>query len=134
MNITKSISPVKLASSFKSFLLKWKWLLKKFCHSNDEEQSIILAVEAAAIGGNGLGEALSTEPSFRFILQTLHDEEIVTEDAIIAWANKRRDENATTPKGKLFNQRPTQDFLKWLEENSESEEESDEDDTSDDEE
>ena len=130
------MSAVKLVSIFKSKLVKWKWLLKKFCHSNEEEQSIILAVEAAAIGGNALGEVLSTEPSFRFILQTLHDEEIITDDAIITWARKRRDENLNTPKGKLFLQQHTQDFLKWLEQNSESDDESDgdEEETSEDEE
>ena len=135
MNITKSMSAVKLASTFKSKLVPWKWLLKKFCHGNEEEQSIILAIEAAAVGGGVIGEVLSTEPSFRFILQTLHDEEIITDDAIITWAGKRRNENPNTPKGSLFSQQHTQDFLKWLEEDSDSDDESDEDEegTSDDE-
>jgi translation initiation factor eIF-2B subunit epsilon len=132
LNIGSSTSAVKLASSFKSKLVKWKWLFKKFCHTHEEEQSIILALEAAAVTPSVIGEVLSTEPSFRFILQTLHDEEVISDDAILRWAGKRRDDNPNTPKGILFLQQHTQDFLKWLEEDEDEEDDESDDDNDDD--
>jgi translation initiation factor eIF-2B subunit epsilon len=93
----------------------------------DEEKSIVLAAELAATGGGAIGDTLSKEPTFRFLLQTLHDEEVVSEEALLSWATDKRVGDANSPAGRLFFQKPTQDFLQWLEE--ESEEESSEEDS-----
>jgi translation initiation factor eIF-2B subunit epsilon len=125
LNMTSDFSAAKLVSTFKSELNHWGELLEKLCHTIEEEKSVIMAIETAATNGDATGEVLSREPSFRFILQTLHNEEIVSEDAILAWANMRKEEGDTeSPRGKLFLQRPTQEFLEWLEEDSGSDSES----------
>jgi translation initiation factor eIF-2B subunit epsilon len=122
MQIYPTMKAGKLVASLKSMLERWAPLLKKMGIGLDEEKSIVMGLETAALGGGGTGEALSTEPNFRFLLQTLHDEEIVSEEAILAWAADRRETDPESDLGKLFNQQPIQDFLEWLNEESSSDE------------
>ena len=75
-------------------------------------------------GGGVIGDIVGKGPAFRFILQTLHSEAIVSEEAIISWAALRRDGNPESSQGKLFLQTPTQEFLAWVEEDSESDSDS----------
>ena len=90
----------------------------------EEEKSVIIAVETAATGGGIVGDLLSKQPAFRFVLQTLHDQELISEEAIISWAKLRRDGNAESAQGKLFQQAPTQQFVEWIEEDSDSDDSS----------
>ena len=65
----------------------------------------------------------------RFLLQTLHDKEVLSEEAVLAWAETRKSqEDKDSPVAKLFQLQAVQDFLEWLEEESE-EEDSDDDDS-----
>ena len=121
LKLTDDISAVKLVASFKTELQKWAELLEKLCFGLDEEVSIIKAIETAATSGGTIGTVLSREPSFRFILQTLHGEDILSDEAILSWANVRREESQESKVGKLFNQKHTQEFLEWIEEESSSE-------------
>jgi len=133
IEMTSDMSPVKLLTSFKSELAYWGELLQKLCHGEEEEQSLIMALETAANNEHGVsGKLLKTEPSFRILLQTLHDEEIVSEEAILAWATLRRDGNSESPQGKLFAQESTQEFSVWLEEDSDDDSDEGSDDDSDD--
>jgi translation initiation factor eIF-2B subunit epsilon len=127
LKLKEDISATKLVTSFKGELKHWGELLKKFCHSVEEERSIISAIETAALSEGTVGKVLYREPSFRFILQTLHDEEIVSEEAILSWASMRRSEDLYGPQQKLFHQKATQEFLEWLEDESESDSGSDSD-------
>jgi translation initiation factor eIF-2B subunit epsilon len=127
MSIRKGISDGKLVSDFKSYLSKWAPLLRKMSVGLGEEVAIIKALEQCATGEGEIGEVLSTGMSFRFLLQTLHDEEIVSEDAILMWAASHNESADTkSPTAKLFAAKPVQDFLQWLQE-EESEDGSDED-------
>ena len=87
-------------------------------------------METAAVGGGAIGAVIGTAPAFRFILQTLHQEEVVSEESILAWATSRREGDHTSAVGKLFLQQPTQEFIEWLQDESESESGSDDDDES----
>jgi translation initiation factor eIF-2B subunit epsilon len=118
------MSAGKLVTSLKNQLEHWTPLLRKMSIGLDDERSIVNALELAATDQGSVGETLSREPSFRFLLQTLHDEEVVSEEAILSWAAERREEEDDNPRGTLFRQQPTQDFLEWLE--GESEEDSSE--------
>jgi eIF4-gamma/eIF5/eIF2-epsilon. len=130
IHLTPDISAGKLVANFKNELSHWSELLEKLCHSVEEEMSLIVAVETAATSGGVVGEVLSHEPSFRFILQTLHSEEVVSDEAIMSWATMRREEdNTESPRGKLFLQAPTQEFLDWIEEDSSGSEEDGSDDS-----
>ena len=91
--------------------------------SFDEEKAIIVALERCAEEEGEMGEKLSSSMTFRFLLQTLHDEETVSEEAILSWAEDRREE-VDTVRGKLFHSQPVQDFIEWLQEESDDEDES----------
>jgi translation initiation factor eIF-2B subunit epsilon len=130
MTIGKSTTDGKLVADFKAMLDRWAPLLRRFSIGVDEEKAIVLGLEKAATADNETGEVLSTGRSFRFLLQTLHDEEIVSEDAILSWAEDRRAiVDVDSPVAKVFALQPVQDFLEWLAESED--EESDEEDEGD---
>jgi len=141
---------VQLMTGFKKELIAWSLaVLRKMVISPEEEKSIIYALEKASfetnyldqkeeindntmniINSNSIPVILQTQPSFRLLLQTLEDEEILSEDAILEWAEERKSqinddtfEQVTT----LFLQKPTQDFLSWLQDDEEEEGDSQDD-------
>jgi len=126
MNITADTSDGKLVADFKSYLDHWAPLLQKMSIGLDEEKAIVEALENSATQEGEMGQVLSTGVSFRFLLQTLHDEEIVSEEAILGWAAERRAEAEDSLRAKLFRLKPVQDFLEWLEKETEDEGDSDE--------
>jgi len=141
MKITKETSDGKLVAEFKSILDQWAPLLQKMSIGLDEEKSIVLALERCAVGegdiddeaaNRELSEALSTGKSFRLLLQMLHDEEIVSEDAVLAWAADRKEEDGEkdSPRGRLFRLQPVQDFLEWLDEESDDDDDEEEEEQS----
>lgn len=131
LNITEDSKDNKLVKDFKSSLKHWSPLLEKMSIGLEEEKAIILGLESSATNDDEMSRVLSTGMTFRFFLQLMHDEEIVSEEAIFAWADERKLESSDTPKGKLFNTKPVQEFLEWLQEDEE--EDSDEDDDEEDE-
>ena len=124
-------SPGKLVVSLKKALEYWQQLFHSICMGSEEEKAIIHAIETMALGNGKIADVLAKEPAFRFVLQTLHDKEIVNEVAIFDWAEERKSEGQDSLKGALFWQQPTQDFLEWLEESSDedSSDDSDEEDS-----
>jgi translation initiation factor eIF-2B subunit epsilon len=127
LNIRVGVSDGKLVADFKAKLERWAPLLRKFSIGMEEEKAIVLALETCAIADNAMGEVLSAGRSFRFLLQTLHDEEIVSEDAILSWAADRRElTDEGSPAAKLFMLQPVQDFLEWLAESEEDDSDNDE--------
>ena len=118
-------TPGKLVASLKKTLEYWQQLFHSICMGSEEEKAIIHALETMAIGSGKAAEVLGKEPAFRFVLQTLHDKEIVNEVAIFEWAGERKEEGQDAPRSILFWQKPTQDFLEWLEESSDDDSSSD---------
>lgn len=166
-----NVSDGKLIAEFKSHLNHWAPLFRKFCLGIDEEKAIVLGLEACAthatvkeedVGSDNsnnklqvMAAALSTGATFRFLLQTLHDQEFVREEAILAWAEERRqdiadavdnndsddgdinkDKGAATSlearRKKIFELQPLKDFLEWLEEEGEESSSEEEDEEGDD--
>ena len=127
IGITSDMTAPKLVVALKKELSHWVPLFHKFCHGLEEEKSIIMATETAAVGGGAIGAVLGNAPAFRFILQTLHQEEVVSEESILAWATSRREGDHTSAVGKLFLQQPTQEFIEWLQDESESGSDDDDD-------
>lgn len=123
MKIAEGMSDGKLVGALKAQLEVWLPLLKRLCIGVEEEKAVIVAFENSAIGGGEMGEVLSKGMSFRFVLQTLHDEEAISEESILTWASERRTEVAKggddNPRIQLFQMQPIQDFLEWLEDDSE---------------
>jgi len=128
MDITSDMKDGKLVANLKHRLAFFGALLQKMSIGLEEEKSIIHGLEhAATTEGSSSAEKLSSGLSFRFLLQTLHDEEVLSEEAILSWAADRKEGASVDSKvGKIFALQSVQDFLEWLEEESE-EEDSDED-------
>mmetsp|Transcript_36006 Transcript_36006/g.84058 ORF Transcript_36006/g.84058 Transcript_36006/m.84058 type:complete len:135 (-) Transcript_36006:118-522(-) len=121
------MSPSDLIYRLRKRLDDWSPILQKISQDLNNEVDIVKTAEGAALGG--IDEATMTvpskEPAFRFVLQTLHDAELVREEAPLVWAGEQRMERGTnndSARMALFKQQPTQDFLEWLEESSEEEE------------
>ncbi|KAL3939899.1 MAG: hypothetical protein SGBAC_005452 [Bacillariaceae sp.] len=126
LEITADMKDGKLVSSLKSRLEFWGPLLQKMSIGVDEEKSILYGVEQVAIQENSpVATKLSAGLSFRFVLQTLHDEEVLSEEAILSWAAERKDEPKDSALGKLFQLKSIQDFLEWLEEEDDDEDSDD---------
>jgi translation initiation factor eIF-2B subunit epsilon len=126
MEITSDMTDGKLVGALKARLEFWAPLLQKLSMGQAEEKAIVYALERVAIAPGPVGDKLKSGLSFRFLLQTMHDQEVLSEEAILAWAEERKKEPDDSPMGKLFHLASIQAFLEWLEEESE-EEESDED-------
>jgi len=97
-------------------------------NNNDDEQ-------AATTEQTEIAQKLRSGMAFRFVLQTLHDQEVLSEESILMWAEEHRrsgrdnnDNDNDDPKRKLFMIQSVQDFLEWLEEEDSDEEESGSDD------
>jgi translation initiation factor eIF-2B subunit epsilon len=121
MQITEDTSDGKLVGTLKARLEFWAPLLQKLSIGQEEEKAVIHGLERAATAEGQVGEKLSSGLSFRLLLQTLHDEEVLGKEAILAWAEERKGEAADSPLGKLFRLQSIQDFLEWLEEEEEEE-------------
>lgn len=70
--------------------------------------------------------ALATNGGFRFLLQTLYDSDLLSDEVILFWAEKREAGEGGEGAQKLFAQDNVKEFLEWLQE-SEEEDDSDED-------
>jgi translation initiation factor eIF-2B subunit epsilon len=143
MNISASTSDGKLVSEFKSLLEQWKPLLHKMSLGIDEEKAIVNGIERSATedASNGGTKApkilercakLSSGMSFRLLLQTLHDQDVVGEDAILSWAADRKQDaeqggsDAQLQRRlNLFQLPPVREFLEWLDEDDDDDEDED---------
>jgi hypothetical protein len=142
----------RLVSLLKTKLDKfWTGMLQRLCVGIPEELSILYALENAATvdqttasktssAGDSeeatenktittnIAQKLRSGMSFRFVLQTLHSQEVLSEEAILLWAEEHREDNKDDdPRSKLFMMQSVQDFLEWLEQESEDEDDSDDD-------
>ena len=135
MNINKDTTESKLVTEFKSYLQHWAPLLQKMSIGLDEEEAIIFGIEKMATGGGDLGEKLSTGNAFRILLQTLYNEDIVSEDAILAWSEERKAEEEIdneTARVVLYRQKSIQEFLDWLVADDDDDSDDDDDESDDD--
>jgi translation initiation factor eIF-2B subunit epsilon len=132
MNITTTTSDKELVLSFKTQLKQWAGpLLRKMCVGLEEETSVVYGLEQAALNNSkpDISLKLSTGFSFRLLLQTLHDEELVSAEAILAWAAAcRQDTSTDSRRAKLFQLKPVQQFLEWLETNDDDDDDEDDED------
>jgi len=152
MELTTGTTDGRLVSLLKTKLDKfWTGMLQKLCFGIPEELSILYALENAATvdqiskassGDNeeaaeqksdttNIAQKLRSGMAFRFVLQTLHSEEVLSEEAILLWAKERREDNDDDFRSKLFVKKSVQDFLEWLEQESEDEDDSDDSDDED---
>lgn len=109
-------SPRELLENAVKDIVKWKNLLRNYLRSMDEEIEVILKFEEMC-----LESAKDFSPLFTTILNCLYDKEIVSEDAILSWANEKE---GADEDDKTFI-RQAEQFITWLREASEEEEDED---------
>lgn len=129
LHITSDLSDGKLVSAFKQKLEFWSPLLQKMSIGQAEEIAIIGGLERAATSDETaeVSKKLRSGRCFRFLLQTLHDQDILSEESILAWAEERKSESTDSALGKIFRLQSIQDFLEWLQEEEEEDDDDDED-------
>eukprot|EP00519_Triparma_laevis_P010136 CAMPEP_0182517180 /NCGR_PEP_ID=MMETSP1321-20130603/41753_1 /TAXON_ID=91990 /ORGANISM="Bolidomonas sp., Strain RCC1657" /LENGTH=757 /DNA_ID=CAMNT_0024724903 /DNA_START=55 /DNA_END=2328 /DNA_ORIENTATION=- len=119
-------SVAKVLSALKKELVLWTELFEKCTPRKADECGIIVGAERlVCLPGM---EKFRAGGGFRFILQTLNDEDILSEEAIEVWKGRREKGEGGKDGLELFADQSLKDFLEWLEE------ESDESDGSEDEE
>uniref|UniRef100_A0A7R9ZUB4 Translation initiation factor eIF2B subunit epsilon n=1 Tax=Pseudo-nitzschia arenysensis TaxID=697910 RepID=A0A7R9ZUB4_9STRA len=154
MEISQAMTDGRMVSLLKAKLDKfWTGMLQKICRGVDEEVSILEALEHAATidqhsqpssqdtdavdafqKSTDIAQKLRSGMAFRFFLQTLHDQEVLSEESILKWAADHRkegenDKESEDPKQSLFQMQSVQDFLEWLDDDdSDSDDDSDDDD------
>jgi len=117
LQITKDITAERLMINLKRQLGYWGELLDKLMMSMEEEKSVMLAIESAAMSDEGvIGPVIRRDLFLRVILQTLFDEDVISKNAILEWASMRQAERPDSSQALLFTQKRTQEFLQWLEE------------------
>ncbi|KAK8933717.1 hypothetical protein KSP39_PZI016047 [Platanthera zijinensis] len=100
-------------------IIKWGDLLKHYLTTADEEFEVILKFEDIC-----LGTTRDFSPLFSNILTFLYDKEILSEKAILSWAQEKEGADESD---KIFTKQAEQ-FIKWLREAPEEDEEDDADD------
>eukprot|EP00536_Pseudo-nitzschia_multiseries_P004887 jgi/Psemu1/189252/e_gw1.86.40.1 len=138
MEVSPSMSDGQLLSVLQAKLNKfWTGMLKKLCRGVEEELAMVKSLEHAALvdqqqspppsGDSAVTDAWQTSTeiaqklrsgnSFRLVLHALFDQEVLSEDAILAWATERRNETTSEddPKQVLFQMPSIQEFVDWLE-------------------
>lgn len=126
MNLNDDTPDMEFVKALRSELKYLSPLYEKFCHSPTDEIVILGTFENLALSGEESSSRISISPAFRFILQTLHDVGVVGEQAIFDWAASH--EECEAENKALFMQGPTQEFLEWLGDASESDSESESED------
>uniref|UniRef100_A0A1D1Y333 Translation initiation factor eIF2B subunit epsilon n=1 Tax=Anthurium amnicola TaxID=1678845 RepID=A0A1D1Y333_9ARAE len=100
---------IELLEKAKEVIEHWKSLLKHYMRTIDEEVEVILKFEEMCLD---LESTTEFSPLFTRILVFLYDQEILSEDAIIAWAKEK--EGADESDRVLLRQ--AESFIQWLEE------------------
>ncbi|KAG0628658.1 hypothetical protein M758_1G043500 [Ceratodon purpureus] len=107
-------SSKELLTSTKDVITKWGVLLQKFLKGSDDEHEILLTFEEVCLESHK-----DFAPLFSQILQVLYDKDIISEDAIMAWADEKQDAD---DHDKVF-LKQSEPFIQWLKEAEEDDDE-----------
>ncbi|CAG9467533.1 unnamed protein product [Pedinophyceae sp. YPF-701] len=123
---------LKLLAGVRAQLKKWKGLVEKFARGEDEQVDLLLTLEEfcseeGVFSGTGeYGAALGGV--FQEILQLLYSTDVVSEDALLAWADEKA--QATEDERVWLNRAGA--FIEWLKESDEEDDDDDDDEEDDD--
>jgi len=106
----------ELLISTKDVVTKWGSLLQKFLKGSDDEHEILLTFEEVCLESHK-----DFAPLFSQVLQVLYDRDIVSEDAIMAWAQEKKDADDND---KVF-VKQSEPFIQWLKEAPEEDDDED---------
>lgn len=134
--ISKGSEMVRIMTVSKKYLSKGGWgygLLKPLLQEVVDGVSLIESIEDVALnveGREGLtsGAGVAFYGVFRMMLQVLNDSELLSEEVLNEWIEERQGcEDTSEGVGKLFNEPSVQEFVEWLQEDSEEDDDDDED-------
>ncbi|KAG0601733.1 hypothetical protein M758_11G136100 [Ceratodon purpureus] len=100
-------SAKELLANTKDVVIKWGSLLQKFLKGSDDEHEILLTFEEVCLESHK-----EFAPLFSQILQEMYDKDIISEDAIMAWAKEKQDADDND---KVF-VKQSEPFIQWLKE------------------
>ncbi|KAJ8760715.1 hypothetical protein K2173_017784 [Erythroxylum novogranatense] len=109
---TQHSSPAELLKNVPKVVSKWRDLLKFYAKEIDDQIEVILKFEEMC-----LESAKEFSSSFVQILHLLYDKDVVEEDAILRWADEKKDAEESD---KVF-VKQSEKFIQWLREASEEE-------------
>ncbi|CAI5483388.1 unnamed protein product [Closterium sp. Yama58-4] len=106
-------APTKeLLASTRAVVTRWTSLLRRFLKGTDDEVEVLLTFEEVCNEGRP-----ELAPIFVNVLEALYDRDIVSEEAVMAWADEKQFADAAD---KVFVERSAA-FIKWLKEAEEEE-------------
>ncbi|CAA7391819.1 unnamed protein product [Spirodela intermedia] len=100
---------IELLEKAREVITRWKSLLKHYMKTVDEEVEVILKFEEMCLDMESTREF---SPLFTRILVFLYDQDVLTEDAVLAWATEK--EGADESEKVLLQQ--SESFIQWLQE------------------
>jgi len=109
-----------MLTSLRKALLHWCPILSKFCKQEEDQPHIMKGLRRAC-----LYEAGRFAPLFSLTLQTLYEQEVLAEEAVLAW-DEEMQSASEGPEKALWKRCST--FVTWLKEAEEESDEEDEDD------
>ncbi|KAG6557805.1 hypothetical protein Mapa_000572 [Marchantia paleacea] len=109
----------ELLQNSRQVVVQWGPLLRRFLKSQDDEMEVLLVFEEICIEDNK-----EFAPIFASVLQELYDKDVISEEAIIAWASEKQQADESD---KVF-VKQCERFIQWLEEASEEDEDDEDED------
>ncbi|KAJ1424856.1 nucleotide-diphospho-sugar transferase [Ochromonadaceae sp. CCMP2298] len=143
--------PALVVAKFKSLVKEGGWgheLITCMIQDQTEQVGLVTGLQESCLGGGGGENPLY--PLFRFMLQVLHDAEVVSDDAVLQWASNLEELEEDLAEGsgvggmgggmggggmeggsdaervKLFREPQVQAFVEWVREGEEESEEGEE--------
>ncbi|KAL2622317.1 hypothetical protein R1flu_002522 [Riccia fluitans] len=104
----------ELLQNTRQIVVQWGSLLRRFLKHQDDEMEVLLVFEEICTEDNK-----EYAPIFASVLQELYDKDVISEEAIIAWASEKQHADESD---KIF-VKQCEKFIQWLQEASEEEEE-----------
>jgi translation initiation factor eIF-2B subunit epsilon len=124
-------TPAALLRRFAARLTEWKPVLRRFLRDEEDQVELLLTLEEYCAGGGAFrgalaaGAASAAAAAFAQLLQLLYKEDVLSEEAVLAWADEKE---GADEKDRAYLAK-AQAFVDWLrEEEDEDEEDEDEED------
>lgn len=121
---------------YKTALAEWKDLLQRFLKSEDDQVDLLLTLEEYCScegvfeADGGAGACYGS--IFAHLLRQLYDSEVVSEDALLAWADEKA--HADPEERRYVDMPDVAKFIEWLREDEEEDDDEDEEEDEEDEE
>ncbi|TMW64476.1 hypothetical protein Poli38472_011356 [Pythium oligandrum] len=122
---TQGLDKMALLGQMHGKFRKWSSVLKRCLVEDGDPSAVVEALEAACLSDE---HRTTWSPLFRFLLQTVHDMEFVSEEVVLEWHESRVGGDHGAAAKELASSKDVLEFIEWLQEEEESDEDDDDDD------